>query len=304
MEKIKAIIDMDIGDDIDDAFELQYAINHPDFEILGVTVMYKNCYQRAKMARPLLEKNGITNVGVYMGYDKPLVEEIKPFWYESIGKDGKANLLSWDESLEKYPVEERHAVDFMIETAKKYPSEVTLFGIGPMTNIAKAIEKAPDEMKKLKEIILMSGNRDMILEYNLMVDPEAAKIVYDSEIPVTLVGGNVTLKCNFFQRHLKRELEMKGEAFDFLNEMMMKWISYNMRPPVMHDALTLSVAAHDYVKFTPLSVEVQTENGKRGKISVTEPIEGKKVFPASLSVDNAGFLDHFFEIMEKTGKKE
>ena len=93
-------------------------------------------------------------------------------------------------------------------------------------------------MKKLKEIILMSGNRDMILEYNLMVDPEAAKIVYDSEIPVTLVGGNVTLKCNFFQRHLKRELEMKGEAFDFLNEMMMKWISYNMRPPVMHDALT------------------------------------------------------------------
>jgi len=286
MEKIKAIIDMDIGDDIDDAFALQYAINHPDFEILGVTVMYKNCYQRAKMARALLEKNGITNVGVYMGYDKPLVEEIKPFWYESIGKDGKANLLSWDESLEKYP------------------GEVTLFGIGPMTNIAKAIEKAPDEMKKLKEIILMSGNRDMILEYNLMVDPEAAKIVYDSEIPVTLVGGNVTLKCNFFQRHLKRELAMKGEAFDFLNEMMMKWISYNMRPPIMHDALTLSVAAHDYVKFTPLSVEVQTENGKRGKIAVTEPIEGKKVFPASLSVDNAGFLDHFFEIMEKTGKKE
>ena len=122
MEKIKAIIDMDIGDDIDDAFALQYAINHPDFEILGVTVMYKNCYQRAKMARALLEKNGITNVGVYMGYDKPLVEEIKPFWYESIGKDGKANLLSWDESLEKYPIECQHAVDFMIETAKKYPN--------------------------------------------------------------------------------------------------------------------------------------------------------------------------------------
>lgn len=176
MKKIKAIIDMDIGDDIDDAFALQYAINHPDFEILGVTVMYKNCYQRAKMARALLEKNGITDVGVYMGYDKPLVEEIKPFWYESIGKDGKANLLSWDESLEKYPIECQHAVDFMIETAKKYPGEVTLFGIGPMTNIAKAIEKAPEEMKKLKEIILMSGNRDMILEYNLMLWTDLVQI--------------------------------------------------------------------------------------------------------------------------------
>ena len=298
-EKIKIIIDTDIGDDIDDAFALEYAIKDEHFDILGVTTVYKNCLQRAEMSKKILHLHGLDNIGVYCGYDKPMKEDIKKFLCEHYNEQGMVDLLSYREDLKEYKVEEKHAVDFILEAVKNNPHQVILYGLGPMTNIAYAILKEPETMKLVKEIIVMNGNRDGVLEYNIMVDPEATKIVYDSGLPVRLVGGNVTMKCIFNQRWLHRCLAIKTPAMNYINEMMMEWISYNMRPPIMHDALTISVLLHNYVTFKPLLAEVQLETN-RGHIKPTELDEMKEgAHLASLSVDNIGFLEHFFEMMEK-----
>ena len=298
-DKIKIILDTDIGDDIDDAFALEYAIKDGDFDILGVTTVYKNCLQRAQMAKKILHLHNLDHIGVYCGYDKPMVEDIKKFLCEHYNENGGIDLLSYEHDLDSYKVEDMSAVDFIIKTIKENPHQVVLFGLGPMTNIAYAIQKDFEAMKLVKEIIVMSGNRQGILEYNLMIDPEAAKILYDSGLPLRLVGGNVTMKCIFNQRLLHRCLAIKTPAMNYINEMMMKWISFNMRPPIMHDALTISVYKHDYVKFKPLIAEVMlTEN--RGHIKPTEldkMCDGAHL--ASLSVDEKGFLEHFFKIMEK-----
>ena len=298
-DKIKIILDTDIGDDIDDAFALEYAIKEGHFDILGVTTVYKNCLQRAEMAKKILHLHKMDDVPVYCGYDKPMVEPIKKFLCEHYNEDGSIDLLSYEKDLDTYQVYKNGAIDFIINTIKANPHEVVLYGLGPMTNIAYAIKKDPEAMKLVKEIILMSGNRDGILEYNLMIDPEAAQIVYDSGLPVRLVGGNVTMKCIFNQRLLHRCLAIQTPAMKYINEMMMTWISYNMRPPIMHDALTISVLLYDYVIFKPLIADVQlVEN--RGHIKPTELDEMKKgAHQASLSVDAKGFLEHFFEVMEK-----
>lgn len=298
-KRIKIIIDTDIGDDIDDAFSLEYAIKDGHFDILGVTTVYKNCLQRAQMTKKILCLHGMGNIGVYAGYDKPMVEEIKKFLCEQYGKDGKINLLSYENDLDSYEVEKMHAVDYILETIKNNPHEVVLFGLGPMTNIAYAIKRDFETMKLVKEIIVMSGNRQGILEYNLMIDPEAAKIVYDSKLPLRLVGGNVTMKCIFNQKMLHRCLSIKTPAMNYINEMMMKWISFNMRPPIMHDALTISVFQHDYVTFKPLIADVQvSENrGHIKPIELDEMEDGSHL--ASLFVDEKGFMEHFFTLMEK-----
>ena len=298
-KKIKTIIDTDIGDDIDDAFSLEYAIKDGNFDILGVTTVYKNCLQRAQMTKKLLCLHDMGNIGVYCGYDKPMVEDIKKFMCEHYNDEAKIDLLSYENDLESYEVEKKHAVDFILETIKNNPHEVILYGLGPITNIAYAIQKDLETMKLVKEIIVMSGNRQGILEYNLMIDPEAAKILYDSKLPVRLVGGNVTMKCIFNQKMLHRCLAIKTPAMKYINEMMLKWISYNMRAPIMHDALTISVLQHDYVTFKPLLADVQLIDN-RGHIKPTEideMIEGSHF--ASLSVDEKAFMEHFFTLMEK-----
>jgi purine nucleosidase/pyrimidine-specific ribonucleoside hydrolase len=298
-KKIKIIIDTDIGDDIDDAFALEYAIKDEHFNILGVTTVYKNCLQRAQMAKKILHLHGLDDIGVYCGYDKPIKEDVKKFICEHYNKQGGIDLLSYRRDLDNYKVNDKSAVDFIIESIKNNPYEVVLYGLGPMTNIAYAIQKDPETMKLVKEIIVMSGNREGILEYNLMIDPEAAKILYDSGLPLRLVGGNVTMKCIFNQRLLHRCLAIKTPSMDYINEMMMEWISYNMRPPIMHDALTISVLLHNYVTFKPLIADVQLETN-RGHIKPIELDEMQAgAHLASLSVDNKNFLEHFFEMMEK-----
>ncbi len=292
------ILDSDIGDDIDDAYAVQYALNHPSFEIIGITTIFKNVRQRAQMTMKLLELNGRSDIPVYMGYDKPFKEPVNPFIYErKVDKYGLPSLLSFDETLEKYEPKE-NAVDYIIDTVKAEKGNVVLVALGPMTNIAAAIQKAPEVMSTLKELVVMAGNVDPVREYNIMVDPEAAKIVFESGLNIRAISGKVTLKCWWTMSMLMRQLSNENPAQKYINEMMMTWTSYNMRPPCMHDALTICCILHDFVKYENYDIEILLEPEKRGYSKHYAPSGMRKPILTSVEIDRGAFMEHFFSIME------
>lgn len=303
MEKLKILIDTDIGDDIDDAFAVQYALDRPDAEVVAITTVYKNALQRAQMTKKLLTLNGRTDIPVIVGEDMPIKEPLRPFLFEKKGEDGLYGLLSEKPDLKSYTPDGFNAVDFIIETAEKYPNEIVFCAIGPMTNLAKAILKNRAAIEKYKAIYVMAGNIEQIYEWNIMCDPEAAKIVFESGLPITAVSGNVTLKTAFTQAQLLETLAFEPTpAAQYINEMMKEWIIVNTRPPIMHDALAISAVFEKYVVFKPISIEVPLEGMKRGKIIVNDPKEGVTPVWASFGVDREGFMKHFFKTRKENEK--
>jgi len=211
----KFIIDADTGSD--DAVAILLALIHPETEVLGITVVSGNV--------PLAQ--GITNtlstieiaeqdIKVYAGADKPLVREyIEIHTLEEFtehvkslspvsasaqsvhGVDGMGDIGIGSKSP-KY--EETGAVDYLIETINNNPGEITLVTLGPLTNIALAIEKDPSISSKVDHCYVMGGTSDgtgnvsAAAEFNIWVDPEAAKIVFDSDLQLTMVGWDNSYK--------------------------------------------------------------------------------------------------------------
>lgn len=193
-EHRKVIIDSDTG--ADDASALILAAKQKNVEILGVTVLVGNVdlEQSAKNALAALELAGC-DAPVYKGASENIEGE-KTNAYSVFGSDGMgdAGLIN--------PVKkaaEGDAVDFIIDSVKNNPGEVELISLGPATNIAKAIKKAPEDMKKVKRIWSMGtaglgpGNASPVAEFNVYSDAEAYKIMLDAELPVTVIGLDM---CN------------------------------------------------------------------------------------------------------------
>lgn len=188
-EHRKLIIDTDTG--ADDASALILAAKQKNVEILGVTVLVGNVdlEQSTKNALAALEIAGC-EAPVYKGSAETLNGKAK-IAFSVFGTDGMgdAGLIKT-----KKQAADGDAVDFIINTVKNNPNEVEIIALGPATNIAKAIQKAPEDMKKVKRIWSMGtsglgpGNASPVAEFNVYADADAYKIMLDSELPVTVIG--------------------------------------------------------------------------------------------------------------------
>ena len=196
----KIILDCDPG--MDDSMAIIMAAKSPAVDLLAVTAVNGNypVDVTSTNARKIMELLDITDIPVARGMEKPIVRESPkdPFTH---GVDGQAENFLPDPKL---PLSEKHAVDLIIDLVKENPGEITLVATGPMSNIAMAITKAPEIKPLIKEIIAISGafglNKYAFLnatgdtpqsEWNVYVDPEAAKIVYESGIPLVALGLDV-----------------------------------------------------------------------------------------------------------------
>lgn len=185
----RIIIDTDTG--ADDAAALILAAKDPNIEILGVTVLLGNVDldQAAKNALMSLEIAGF-QAPVYKGAGTTYKGREKEA-FSVFGSDGMGDA---DLIHPQGEAEDDDAVDFIIDTVKKYPGEVEIVCLGPATNIAMAIEKDPEAMKDVKMIWSMGtaglgeGNATPVAEFNVYEDPHAYKIMLDSGLPITIVG--------------------------------------------------------------------------------------------------------------------
>ena len=195
----KIIIDTDPGQD--DAVALLLALASPDdLEVLGITCVAGNVplALTQKNARMICEVAGRSDVPVHAGCDAPLARPLVTAEHVH-GKTGLDGPELWEPELQ---LTEGHAVDFIIHSLRRHaPGTVTLCPLGPLTNIASALQKAPDIASRIKEIVLMGGayfevgNVTPAAEFNIYVDPEAAKVVFTSGVPLVVMPLDVTHKA-------------------------------------------------------------------------------------------------------------
>ena len=195
----KIIIDTDPGQD--DAVAILLALASPDeLDVLGITAVAGNVPLNLtqKNARIVCELAGRTDVPVFAGCDAPLSRKLVTAEHVH-GKTGLDGPTLPDPVM---PLAEGHAVDFIIDTLRtETAGTVTLCPLGPLTNIATALQKAPDIAERVQQIVLMGGayfevgNITPAAEFNIYVDPEAADIVFKSGIDIVVMPLDVTHKA-------------------------------------------------------------------------------------------------------------
>ncbi|MFQ6547944.1 nucleoside hydrolase [Aestuariibius sp. 2305UL40-4] len=191
----KIIIDTDPGQD--DAVAILLALASPELELLAVTTVAGNVPLplTTRNARQVLELAQRPDIPVFSGCDKPLVRALVTAEHVH----GKTGLDGAELPEPTMPVQDEHAVDAIIRLARDHPG-LTLCPIGPLTNIATALRKAPDLAENIGEIVLMGGayfevgNITPAAEFNIYVDPEAAAEVFASGIKLTILPLDCTHK--------------------------------------------------------------------------------------------------------------
>lgn len=194
----KIVIDTDPGQD--DAVAILLALASPEIEVLGVTAVAGNVplSLTQKNARKICELAGRGDVKVYAGAQRPLVRPLVTAEYVH----GKTGLDGPELPEPTMPLQPAHAVDFLIETLmQEEPGSVTICALGPLTNVALALVREPDIAPRIRQIVLMGGgffeggNVTPAAEFNIYVDPHAAKTVYEAGVPIVMMPLDVTHKA-------------------------------------------------------------------------------------------------------------
>lgn len=296
---IKVLLDTDIGTDIDDAVCLAYLLSNPDCNLMGITTVSGEAVKRAQMADALCRAAGQA-VPIYPGAENPLlVPQIQTKAQQAI------QLKNWEHETSFPP---GRAVPFLAQTIRNNPREIILLSIGPMTNLALLFRMDPEIPSLLKGLVSMCGiftNRTAGVgpqEWNALLDPHAAAIVYSSCLNFhRSIGLDVTVKVQMkieefrdrFQTPLLRVVE------DFAQVFFQK-----AKTVIFHDPLAAAtVFDPDICVFQKGLVEVEytSPNEKvRGMtlwtpdVFLTEPEKARH--EVALTVDSDRFFTHYFSV--------
>ena len=265
------IIDCDPGQD--DAVALFLAMSSPDeLEILGITAVAGNVplALTERNARMMCDIARRRDIAVYSGCEKPMVRE--PITAENIhGNTGIDGVAVFEPET---PLQEQHAVDFIIETLLAADdASITLVPTGPLTNIGTAIEKEPAIRKHVKEVVIMGGamreggNRSPSAEFNTLVDPHAAKIVYSCGRPIVAMGLDVTHQVLSTRERVDRLRELGNPVADATADMLSFFHRYDTKKygsegAPLHDPCTIAWLLEPGLFETRecnLSVETESE---------------------------------------------
>lgn len=229
MKPKKVIIDTDLGDDVDDAVAIALAVLSPEIEVAGITTVFKDTKARAEMVKDLLEFYQMSKIPVYTGQGLPLIERPKmekPIQYSIL-----RNEYEPEQSLD--------AVDFMIKTATENDN-VCIVAMGPLTNLGLAFLKAPEIMKRV-EIIGMGGAfLNSYPEWNIICDPEAARIVTDFAENLTMLGLDVTKHTKLTTQEMEVVKNSVNPAVQYLYKGMEIFMEKTGFPITLHDALLIA----------------------------------------------------------------
>ena len=271
MTKHTIIIDCDPGQD--DAINLLLAMSSPDeLDILGITAVAGNVplALTERNARLMCDIAGRSDIPVYAGCARPMVRDLvtAEHVHGTTGIDGA------EISEPVLPLQEQDAVDFIVDTLRAADDDtITLVPTGPLTNIATAITKALDILPKVKEIILMggamreSGNHSPSAEFNILVDPQAADIVFKCGRPITQMGLDVSHQVLSTRERIDRIKKIDNQAaqatvgmLDFFNRHDTKKYKYMGAP--LHDPCTVAYLLRPDIfegKLCNVSIEIQSE---------------------------------------------
>jgi purine nucleosidase len=277
------ILDTDIGDDIDDAFALALALQSPELRILGVTTTYGDTELRARLVDRYLAAVGRSDIPVAAGVPTP-----------------HSNVFTQAAYAMREP-EHNHpdGVAFLLDQIRSHPGQITLIGIGPLTNVQAAIERDPATFRKLKRVVIMGGSiyrgydtKDGIskrpdAEWNIKCDPAGAKALLAVGVPVFMMPLDST------QIHLEAADQMALYAHgspltDQLTLLYHQWTANSeghWNTPTLFDPVAVTYTFRpDLCPAKPMRIEVDDKG-------FTRPSEGTPNASVCLQSNETGFLE-------------
>jgi len=260
----KIILDTDPG--TDDALALMLALNSPELDVRAITVVPGNVTAEMGLENALrmVSLANRCDIPIAAGARHPLFQKLitAEFWH---GKNGLADV---ELPASKCKVDARFGPDLIIELVHASPHEITLVPVGPLTNIALAVEKDPSIVPLVKEVILMGGslnggNVNASAEANIFNDPEAAQIVFQAGWPVTMVGLEVGDKALFTKKYYDQLTSTHGPINDFIGAVLKHLIDLSAKfgapGTPMYDPSAVAVAVDaTLVKTQAMHVDVET----------------------------------------------
>lgn len=260
------LIDSDTASD--DAVALVMALNHPGVEVVGITVVAGNVPLELGVQNALytVERCG-KSVPVYAGLSKPLLRPLETAQF-CHGEDGLGDIGL---ALTGRVPADGHAVDVLLDTADRHAGDLTLVTLGPLTNVATALARDPTFAEKIDRCVIMGGigygygNIIPAAEYNIWVDPEAAKIVFEAGLPITMVGWDISHRYATFTDQIAKTLrgtsDLGAFCVDIQKALKAFGISYLKQEGFdLPDPIAMAVALEPDVatKTRRLRVDVET----------------------------------------------
>jgi len=315
----RILIDTDPG--VDDALAILLAMKSPEIRVEALTTVSGNVYVD-QATDNLLRILGLLDLSefpiVAKGEAQPLVKPLVKAEHVH-GEDGLGNInkLYMSDGNPRYPlakcdISQLSGVDLILEMVDRYPDELVLVALGPLTNISKAIKKDREHMQKLKSIVLMGGvfseygNVTTTAEFNVFVDPHAAHDVFNSGVPVHIAPLDVTHQVALTGERLNIEVQGRTDIISrFLKESTqacMEFYSehvgfYGLH---IHDALPIGMLTHSqYFQSVEAYVQVETEGNLTSGMTVADLRRERRIDNPNASVcievDADKFLKHFFQ---------
>jgi purine nucleosidase len=273
----RVILDTDPG--TDDALAILLALNSPELKVEAITAVPGNVVAKQSLenALKLVSLAGRCDIPVAGGAQHPLMQKTytAPYWH---GKNGLADIELPEPKCKADP---RFGPDLIIELVHKYPHEITLIPIGPLTNIALAVSKDPSIVGLVKDIVIMGGsisggNVNGAAEANIFGDPEAAQIVFNAGWRVTMVGSDVGERTLMTRKHLTELESGHGPENDVATRIARFYIERSEKNgwdgAAMYDPLAVgTVIDPTLVKVKDMHIDVET----RGEFTRGETVANR-----------------------------
>jgi inosine-uridine nucleoside N-ribohydrolase len=290
----KVLLDTDIGTDVDDAVCLAYLLCHPDCELLGITTVTGETEKRASLASVLCRAAG-KDIPIYPGADLPMQGEQR----QPIAQQASA-LPRWPHQTE-FPLNQ--AVDFLANTIRTFPHEVTLLSIAPLTNMGLLFSTYPDVAELLAGFVMMGGNFDEAgaeagrVEWNVMGDPRASEITYNA--PVRLhrsLGLNVTQQVMMSAADVRQKFT--APLLRPVMDMAEIWFAQFYPFITFHDPLAAATTFEpDLCSYQQGTVRVDTIETPGKTIWQPDPGRSHAPHQVAMTVDVDRYFDHFFSVV-------
>lgn len=284
----KILLDTDIGTDVDDAVCLAYLLSHPECELLGVTTVTGEPVKRASLASVLCKAAG-KEIPIFPGADQPMQGEQR----QPVAQQAAA-LPRWPHETQ-FP--EGQAVDFLAQTIRAHPGEVTLLTIGPLTNIGLLFSKYPDVAPLLGGLVIMGGSfgEEQRVEWNIAGDPRASEIVYQTPVrPHRSIGLNVTQKVVLPAEQVRERFS--APLLKPVVDMAEIWFAGFYPSITFHDPLAAATIFDEYLcAFRDGTVTIENHDSQAR--TVWQPGIPGSPHQVAMTVEVDRYFQHFFNVV-------
>ena len=297
-EPLPVVVDLDIGDDIDDSFALALLLASPRLQLLGISTAWGDTALRVRLVHRLLRETGHAGIPVFEGVATPSTTLFSQARWAA-GPSGRP-------PAPLKPADGR-SVDALLQLARRQPGQVTLLALGPLTNLAAAIDRDPQGFRLFRQVVMMGGSvrtgygqsdyrppRPPDREYNIVSDPAAAQSLFASGVPIVMMPLDATLVRLDDQR--RAALFSQGSAMtDALALMYLQW-THGGQPwasatPTLFDVVPVAWLLNPQrCPTTPLRIEVSDAGD-------TREVAGAPNAQVCLSVDKTAVLEDLMQAL-------